>query len=106
MVVKVETRLNPSSLLGAILMIEVLLGRVRNEVHYSSRKIDIDILFYGDQIVDKADLKIPHPLLPKRKFVMVPLCEIEPEMVHPVLKKSMVLLLEMCEDKSIIRKFR
>ena len=61
MVVKVETDLTPSGLLGRILMIESLLGRQRGSERYSSRVIDIDILFYEDMIVDEESLKIPHP---------------------------------------------
>jgi 2-amino-4-hydroxy-6-hydroxymethyldihydropteridine diphosphokinase len=106
LVVKVETILTPSGLLGRIMMIESLLGRVRSETHYTSRLIDIDILFYEDMILDEETLKIPHPLLHERKFVLVPLCEIDPEMVHPVLKKSISELLEKCEDKSRVKKFK
>lgn len=105
-VIKVETRLNPSTVLEAILRIELFLGRVRGENQYSSRIIDIDILFYEDQVIDSSDLKVPHPKLQERKFVLVPLCEIEPEMVHPVLKKTMVLLFKECEDKSEVMKIR
>ena len=72
-VVKVNTELTPSGLLGRILMIESLLGRVRGQVRYSSRLIDIDILLYEDLIVEEESLKIPHPLLQQRKFVLVPL---------------------------------
>jgi 2-amino-4-hydroxy-6-hydroxymethyldihydropteridine diphosphokinase len=103
-VVKVETALIPSEVLESILTLEKSLGRVRSENQYSSRVIDIDILFYGDEIINSEELKIPHPLLHKRKFVLVPLCEIEPELVHPVLKTSLKSLLEQCEDKSEVRK--
>jgi 2-amino-4-hydroxy-6-hydroxymethyldihydropteridine diphosphokinase len=105
MVVKVETSLSPSGLLGRLLMIESLLGRVRGEKHYSSRLIDIDILLYENLIVNELSLKIPHPLLQDRKFVLVPLCEIAADMIHPVLKKSMMEILEMCADKSKVRKY-
>ena len=104
MVVQVETKLIPSGLLGRLLMIESLLGRVRGEKHYSSRLIDIDILLYEDLIVEEESLKIPHPLLHERKFVLVPLCEIASEVIHPVLKKSVAELLEMCEDRSEVKK--
>lgn len=104
MVVKVETKLTPSGLLGRILMIESLLGRIRGKQQYSSRVIDIDLLLYADMIIDEKSLKIPHPLMHERKFVLVPLCEIEPEMVHPVLKKSIASLLKSCKDKSKVRK--
>jgi len=105
MVVKVETSLSPSGLLGRILMIESLLGRLREGKQYSSRVIDIDILFYDDIIVDEESLKIPHLRIPERLFVLVPLCEIEPEMVHPVLKKSVSSLLQLCRDKGKVKKF-
>jgi 2-amino-4-hydroxy-6-hydroxymethyldihydropteridine diphosphokinase len=100
MVVKVETKLTPSGLLGRILMTGSLSGRVRGEKQYSSRVIDIDILLYEDLIIDEKSLKIPHPLMHERRFVMIPLCEIEPEMVHPVFKKSISSLLKSCKDKS------
>jgi 2-amino-4-hydroxy-6-hydroxymethyldihydropteridine diphosphokinase len=100
MVVKVETKLNPTGLLERILMIESQLGRVRDEKQYSSRVIDIDILLYEGMVIDEKSLKIPHPMMHERKFVLVPLCEIEPELVHPVLKQSMVSLLKTCKDTS------
>jgi len=104
-VVKIGTKLTPSGILGRILMIESLLGRVRDNKQYTSRLIDIDILLYEDKIVDEESLKIPHPLLHKRKFVLVPLCEIESEMIHPVLNKSIAELLEICEDSSKVKKY-
>ena|SRR5664279_2276057 len=105
MVVKVETKLIPSGLLGRLLMIESLLGRVRGEKHYSSRLIDIDILLYGDLIVEEESLTIPHPLLHERKFVMVPLCEIAPDIIHPVFGKTLGELLEECKDDSEVKKY-
>lgn len=102
MVVEAETQLTPSGVLGAVLMIEAHLGRIRNEKQYSSRVIDIDILLFNDLVIDKKNLKVPHPLMHERKFVLVPLCEIAPDLVHPVLKKSISSLVESCPDKANI----
>jgi 2-amino-4-hydroxy-6-hydroxymethyldihydropteridine diphosphokinase len=105
MVVKVETDLIPLELIKRILIIESLSGRVRTENKYLSRVIDIDILFYEDLVISDKNLTIPHPLIQMRKFVLVPLCEIEPELVHPVLKKSIASLMELCEDRSMVKKY-
>jgi 2-amino-4-hydroxy-6-hydroxymethyldihydropteridine diphosphokinase len=105
MVVQVGTLLTPSGLLGRVLMIEALLGRVRGKERYSSRIIDIDILLYEDVIINEESLKIPHPLMSDRKFVLVPLCEIASGMMHPVVKKTFGELLEVCGDKSAVRQY-
>lgn len=106
MVVEVETQLSPSGVLGAILMIEAHLGRIRSEKQYSSRAIDIDILLYDDLIIDKKSLKVPHPLMHERQFVLVPLCEIAPELIHPILKKPISSLIELCPDKTKVEIYR
>jgi 2-amino-4-hydroxy-6-hydroxymethyldihydropteridine diphosphokinase len=103
-VIKVKTSLKPSGLLGRILMIEAQLGRLREGTGYSSRIIDIDILLYGNEIINKKSLQIPHPRLQDRKFTLVPLCEIAPGMVHPVLKKTFKVLLEECKDENEVKK--
>jgi 2-amino-4-hydroxy-6-hydroxymethyldihydropteridine diphosphokinase len=105
MAVEVETELKPSGLLGRLLMIESLLGRLREGKEYASRIIDIDILFYGDNIIETKALTVPHPRIPERKFVLVPLCEIAPDLVHPVIKKSIQTLLKKCPDKNKVRKY-
>jgi 2-amino-4-hydroxy-6-hydroxymethyldihydropteridine diphosphokinase len=66
--------------------------------------IDLDILLYGSKILNTKSLVIPHPRLHERKFVLVPLCEIAPDLVHPVLKKDIKTLLKECADKSEVRK--
>jgi 2-amino-4-hydroxy-6-hydroxymethyldihydropteridine diphosphokinase len=104
MVMCVETDLSPSGLLGRILMIESQLGRVRSETHYASRNIDIDILFYENEVLNEEALKIPHPLMHERRFVMIPMAEIAPDLIHPVLKKSIKSLLKSCKDHSKVVK--
>jgi len=104
MVLKVSTGLGPSELLSRILGIEISMGRLRGEKQYSSRIIDIDILLYGDRIIDEEDLCIPHPHLHERKFVLVPLSEIAPSLIHPVINQSIASLLFNCSDKSRVMK--
>jgi len=104
MVLISETTLSPSGVLGRILMIEAEMGRVRTEKQYSSRIIDIDILFFDDLILDELSLKIPHPLLHERRFVLEPLCEIASEFIHPVFRESISILLSHCTDNTNVKK--
>jgi 2-amino-4-hydroxy-6-hydroxymethyldihydropteridine diphosphokinase len=106
MVLSVESDLSPSGILGRILMIESQLGRIRCEDQNSSRNIDIDILLYNNEIVNESALKIPHPRMHERRFVLVPLCEIAPEFIHPVLKKSVRSILKSCKDTSEVNLFK
>ena len=87
MVIEVETSLTPLMLLELCLETERLLGRVRN-AKWTPRTLDIDILFYGDQIIDSKELTVPHPEAHKRCFVLLPLVEIAPRMHHPSLNIS------------------
>jgi 2-amino-4-hydroxy-6-hydroxymethyldihydropteridine diphosphokinase len=101
-VVKIGTNLSPDALLEKILSLESMLGRVRGMDRYISRLIDIDILFYDDLIINKTHLIIPHPLLHERKFVLIPICEIDSGMIHPFLGKTMGDLLQICKDTSVV----
>lgn len=86
--VKISTDLEPLELLNTLKMIESKMGRLQNDPKWSDRIIDLDILLYDDLIYACEKLTIPHPLLEKRTFVLQPLCDIEPELIHPVLKKT------------------
>jgi len=98
MVLQVKTDRSPEDLLTVLLAIERSLGRERKE-KWGPRTIDIDILFYGDLAMKESELEIPHPHLADRKFVLIPLCEIAPNFVHPVLKKTSEQLLKLCKDE-------
>ena len=86
-VAEIETTLDPHELLEALLEIERRLGRVR-ERKWEPRIIDLDLILYSDQVIDRPDLKVPHPLMHERRFVVEPLAEIAPTVRHPVLNKS------------------
>lgn len=104
MVLIAETTLSPLGVLGRILMIEAEMGRIRTEKQYSSRIIDIDILFFDDLMLNELSLKIPHPLLHERRFVLEPICEIASEYIHPVFRLTISSLLAKCPDKSKVKK--
>ncbi|APQ71558.1 2-amino-4-hydroxy-6-hydroxymethyldihydropteridine diphosphokinase [Clostridium botulinum] len=86
-VVKIETNLTPEDLIGELLNIEKQLNRVR-ERRWGPRTIDLDIIFYDDLIINEKDLVIPHKDMENREFVLKPLCDIDENFIHPVLKKS------------------
>ena len=92
-VVRIETELSPYELLAALQKIENRLGRVRTGKKWEPRTADLDILFYDDMVIDTPALKIPHPELHKRMFVLRPLCDIAPTFAHPVLNETMQELL-------------
>lgn len=103
-VLRIATNLSPTGLLETLLKIEAGMGRVRDRKN-DPRIIDLDILFYGTEIIDLPELQLPHPRLHLRRFVLVPLCEISPELMHPVLKKDTRWLLEHCPDPLNVKKF-
>lgn len=105
LVAELETSLRPRQLLSRILAIEQDLGRIRQKSEgYSGRTIDIDILFYGDAIINEDGLIIPHPRMKERRFVLVPLEEVSPEKVHPVLKKTVNQMLNDCSDQLEVKR--
>jgi 2-amino-4-hydroxy-6-hydroxymethyldihydropteridine diphosphokinase len=97
-VIEIQTQQSPEILMKNLLRLENEMGRVRDD-HWGPRLIDMDILFYGNQICRSETLIIPHPELHKRKFVLVPLHEIAPEFIHPVSEKKVSEMLEECSDK-------
>lgn len=105
-VIVITTDLKPKKILKTIQKIEKKLGRKSKSKNqqYKDRPIDIDILFYGDKIIEKKKLIVPHYLLHSRKFILLPLSEIIPNYVHPVLKKTIKELLLLCEDKLEVKK--
>jgi 2-amino-4-hydroxy-6-hydroxymethyldihydropteridine diphosphokinase len=100
MVVQGETRLKPAALLKHIKAIETRLGRTAT-VRYGPRVIDLDILFYGELTLSTPGLTIPHPHLHERAFVLVPLADLAPELVHPCLGKTVREMLETVDVKGI-----
>ena len=100
MVVKAETDLEPEPLLQYLKQLEVELGRESN-FRWGPRLIDLDILFYDDQIIDTPPLVIPHPRLHERGFVLVPLMDVAPDIVHPVIEKKISALLAEVDAQGI-----
>ena len=106
-VLEVETELAPTDLLKRLKQIEEEMGRKRVKgKRWGSRIIDLDILFYDNEIVEKRNLKIPHPRLPERRFVLVPLSELAPQLIHPGLNQSVSELLATTKDRKKIHMMR
>ncbi|MCF8309129.1 MAG: 2-amino-4-hydroxy-6-hydroxymethyldihydropteridine diphosphokinase [Bacteroidales bacterium] len=104
-VLGIRTELLPHDLLTELLDIEEELGRVRNSKKIDSRVIDIDILFYDEQIVEDTRLHIPHPKIQERRFTLIPLLELVPDMIHPVLKKPIRRLYHECSDHLKVKSY-
>ncbi|MFD2033354.1 2-amino-4-hydroxy-6-hydroxymethyldihydropteridine diphosphokinase [Belliella marina] len=103
-VLSFDTSLEADQVLDIALGIEDKLGRER-EIKWGNRTMDIDILYYADEIIEKAQLKVPHPYLSKRRFVLVPLVEVIPDFVHPQFHVTNRELLEKCGDDSKVLRF-
>jgi len=105
-VVLVESNLSARKVLDKILIIEERMGRKRINNTYSSREIDIDILYFGDQSIIEEGLIVPHPKIQDRRFVLVPLVEIAASLNHPVLNQTNTDLLEHCNDSLKVWKYK
>ncbi len=101
--IAVKTALQPLELLHVILNIEKQMGRERNE-KWEPRLIDIDIIFYNDEVIKTEALVLPHPFVHERKFALVPLAEIIPDWVHPVFQKTVSTLLQEVNDPLEVKK--
>lgn len=103
-VIEIETRHSPQKLIEILLKIESEIGRKR-EIKWGPRLIDLDILYFSKKIIQEENLSIPHPFLHERGFVLIPLAEISPSFIHPILKKTNLELLDTCKDIGEVRKF-
>jgi len=101
---EIETTLNACQLIRCILKIEKSMGRVREE-KYGPRIIDIDILLFNDEIHNYKFLRVPHPEMQNRRFALVPLAEIAPDVEHPVFKKKISQLMKDCPDPLEVKKY-
>jgi 2-amino-4-hydroxy-6-hydroxymethyldihydropteridine diphosphokinase len=96
--IKIETMIEPLDLFDRVKAIEIGSGRDFNQVRFGPRTLDLDILLYDDLILNSEHLIIPHPRMHERRFVLKPLCDIDPSIVHPVLRKSVAQLLKELGD--------
>ena len=96
------SRLSPSDLIKLTGKTEKLAGRIKRD-KWKAREIDIDVLFYGNKVINKRSLKVPHPFLHVRNFVLAPLVEIMPGLIHPVLKKTILELNAISKDTGLVK---
>jgi 2-amino-4-hydroxy-6-hydroxymethyldihydropteridine diphosphokinase len=105
--VKIETELDPLSLLNLLKSIEQEAGRVPHTIRFGPRVLDLDIILYDDAVQNDSRLTIPHPRMHKRRFVLKPICDIDPDIIHPLLQQTMRDLLEnLAEDGQGILEYK
>ena len=104
--IEISTSLSPVEVLHETQQIEAELGRIRISNHYDSRMIDIDILFYDNQIIELENLTVPHPRILERKFVLMPLAEIAQTFIHPIFLKTIGQLMLECTDNLRVEKIK
>lgn len=103
-VMEIASLLSPQELLNTLLSIEMEMGRERR-LKWGERLIDLDILYYDELVLHEPTLQIPHPQLQERRFTLVPLCELAPLLVHPLLGRTQQELLEACPDQLAVKVF-
>lgn len=99
MMIKLETELDPFQLMDRIETIQRAAGRLQDPVRFGPRILDLDIILYDDCVINSARLVLPHPRMHKRRFVLKPICDIDPAVIHPVLKQEMQILLKHLEPE-------
>lgn len=97
-VVQIETCLDPFQLLAVLQEIQKKAGRVQDAIRFGPRILDMDIIFFDETVIDHPDLTLPHPRMHLRRFVLKPLCDMEPTLRHPILDQSVQHLLDNLED--------
>lgn len=98
-VIKIETSLNPFELLNRLKSLQKDAGRPNDAIRFGPRILDLDIILFDDAVINSENLTIPHPRMHKRRFVLKPICDIDPEIIHPVFKKNMKYLLYNMNDE-------
>lgn len=98
-VIKIETDLDPLNLLSILKSVEQSAGRVKDTIRFGPRILDMDIILFDDLVMRAPTLTVPHPRMHKRRFVLKPMCDIDPDVLHPVLKRTMDSLLRDLDEK-------
>jgi len=105
-VIKIETSLDPFELLNRLKSIQKDAGRIRDEIRFGPRILDLDIILFDDTVINSENLTIPHPRMHKRRFVLKPVCDIDSKIIHPVLKKNMKYLLDSLHEEQGIEEYK
>lgn len=100
MAVKLETSLDPFQLLDHVENIQQAAGRIQDPIRFGPRILDLDIILFDERIIESERLVIPHPRMHKRRFVLKPICDIDPCIIHPLLKQEMQYLLKRLGDEN------